>query len=550
MKNFINQRSDLVSQAIDGLLAVSDGRLQRFDDDAHARVVLRTDWDRNKVALISGGGSGHEPAHAGFVGKGMLTAAVCGDVFASPSVDAVLAAILAVTGEAGCLLIVKNYTGDRLNFGLAAEKAKARGVDVDVVIVGDDVAIPGIPQPRGVAGTLFVHKIAGHLAEQGKSLEEIAAAARDVIDRMATLGVSRDTCTVPGNVKVSRVPDGEVEIGLGIHGEPGIETRAFTGSGPLIEEICRRLTPALGESDERLAAMVNNLGGLSGLEMSVLMRDLAATPLAERIDWVVGPASLMTALDMPGFSISCLRMRDGDAVALTAPTEASAWPALQPLSNPTQVTAPIIETVAYQPSDGPQAKRIIETVAETCVVMEAEINALDTKVGDGDTGSTFAAAARAVQAISDDLPYSDGATLLRVLSDLKTRSMGGSSGVLLAIFLAAAADAFEHNPDWPSALAHGLEAMQQYGGASSGDRTMIDALEPAIEALRTGAPLKDVARAANDGAARTALMTQARAGRSAHVTEAALRGVMDPGAAAIGRMFSAIADQPAVSAAG
>ncbi|MEY2956204.1 MAG: hypothetical protein RL123_932, partial [Pseudomonadota bacterium] len=165
MKQFMNTRETLVTEAIDGMLRLGAGRLARLDGFPHIKVVVRTDWDRSKVALVSGGGSGHEPSHAGFVGRGMLTAAVCGEVFASPSVDAVLAGILAVTGKAGCLLIVKNYTGDRLNFGLAAERARARGLKVAMVIVDDDVALPDLPQARGVAGTLFVHKTAGALAE-------------------------------------------------------------------------------------------------------------------------------------------------------------------------------------------------------------------------------------------------------------------------------------------------------------------------------------------------------------------------------------------------
>ena len=156
MAQFINDKDATVTEAIDGLLQSSGGDLVRLDGYPHIRVVLRADWDKSKVALVSGGGSGHEPAHAGFVGAGMLTAAVCGDIFASPSVDAVLAGILAVTGPAGCLLIVKNYTGDRLNFGLAAERARAFGLKVNMVIVDDDIALPDLPQPRGVAGTLFV----------------------------------------------------------------------------------------------------------------------------------------------------------------------------------------------------------------------------------------------------------------------------------------------------------------------------------------------------------------------------------------------------------
>ena len=199
MAQFVNAKEALVTEAIDGLLAASGGKLMRLDGYPHIKVVYRSDWDRSKVALISGGGSGHEPAHAGFVGEGMLTAAVCGEVFASPSVEAVLAGILAVTGEPGCLLIVKNYTGDRLNFGLAAERARALGRKVEMVVVDDDIALPDLPQPRGVAGTLFVHKIAGAAAEAGESLEAVAGKARQVVSKVASIGKSLDTCTVPGS---------------------------------------------------------------------------------------------------------------------------------------------------------------------------------------------------------------------------------------------------------------------------------------------------------------------------------------------------------------
>ncbi len=208
MKQFINAKETLVTEAIDGTLRTSNGLLARLDGYPHIKVVVRADWDRSKVALVSGGGSGHEPSHAGFVGKGMLTAAVCGDVFASPSVDAVLAGILAVTGQAGCLLIVKNYTGDRLNFGLAAERARAFGLNVNMVVVDDDVALPDLSRARGVAGTLFVHKVAGALAESGAKLEAVTKAAQLVIDGVVSIGMSLDTCTVPGSIKEVRIPDG------------------------------------------------------------------------------------------------------------------------------------------------------------------------------------------------------------------------------------------------------------------------------------------------------------------------------------------------------
>ncbi|CAI5462267.1 unnamed protein product [Closterium sp. Yama58-4] len=220
-KKLINDPSDVVLEMIEGLVETYPN-LQYLDGFPDVKVVLRADVSRGtyeKVAIISGGGSGHEPAHAGFVGKGMLTAAVCGDVFASPSVNAVLMAIRAVTGPAGCLLIVKSYTGDRLNFGLAAEQAKEEGFKVDMVVVGDDCALPpprGIAGRRGLAGTVFVHKVAGAAAEEGKSLADVAAEARQVAGLVGTMGVGLSVCTVPGGFPSDRLPATKMELGLGI----------------------------------------------------------------------------------------------------------------------------------------------------------------------------------------------------------------------------------------------------------------------------------------------------------------------------------------------
>ena len=208
---FFNDRKQLVNEAIEGLIiSAPEGNLVRLDTDPAIRVVMRNDWDKSKVAVISGGGSGHEPAHAGFVGKGMLTAAVCGDLFASPSVDAVFSAIMAVTGEQGCLLIVKNYTGDRLNFGLAAEKAKSHGINVEMVIVADDISLPENRQPRGIAGTVLVHKIAGYAAEEGKSLSQVREIAQQTCDNLYSLGVAMQTCNLPDYTEERRIKAGQV----------------------------------------------------------------------------------------------------------------------------------------------------------------------------------------------------------------------------------------------------------------------------------------------------------------------------------------------------
>src|ERR1700710_2001950 len=223
MAHFIDARATLVNDAVDGLLAASGGRLARLDGDPGIRVVLRAELDTGKVAVVSGGGSGHEPAPAGFVAPGLLSAAVCGAVFASPSVDAVLAGILAVTGPAGCLLVIKNYAGYRLNFGLAAERARALGHKVETAIVSDDIALPDAKQPRGIAGTLFVHKVAGHAAEAGQPLEAVAACARRVAATAKSLGIAVSPCTIPGSPRSERLAEGQAELGLGIHGEPGVE---------------------------------------------------------------------------------------------------------------------------------------------------------------------------------------------------------------------------------------------------------------------------------------------------------------------------------------
>ena len=273
MKQFINERERIVTDAVDGIVRSSGGKLARLDGYPHIRVVVRSDWDKSKVALVSGGGSGHEPAHAGFVGEGMLTAAVCGDVFASPSVDAVLAGILAVTGPAGCLLIIKNYTGDRLNFGLAAERARAFGLDVSIVIVDDDIALPDLPQARGVAGTLFVHKIAGALAEAGADLATVTSAAEKVIGGTRSIGMSLDTCLIPGSPKDDRIPDGKAELGLGIHGEAGVEQVDFTTASAAMEEVAIKLGATMEEGPH--VALLNNLGGATVLEMSLLANELA-----------------------------------------------------------------------------------------------------------------------------------------------------------------------------------------------------------------------------------------------------------------------------------
>ncbi|MEY8120332.1 dihydroxyacetone kinase subunit DhaK [Falsihalocynthiibacter sp. BN13B15] len=534
MAQFINQRENAVTDAIDGVIRSSGGALARLDGYPHIRVVIRNDWGKSKVALVSGGGSGHEPAHAGFVGRGMLTAAVCGDVFASPSVDAVLAGILAVTGPAGCLLIVKNYTGDRLNFGLAAERARAFGLKVNMVIVDDDIALPDLAQPRGVAGTLFVHKIAGALAESGQPLEIITKAAERVVAGTKSLGMSLDTCTVPGSPKEDRIPLGKVELGLGIHGEAGVEQISYVDAKQSVAAIIEKLAPLLENKPH--VVLLNNLGGSSVLEMSVLANELANCSISKKLKFIVGPASMMTSLDMRGFSVSVYPVSPEEEELLKAPCTPAAWPGCMELKQIPLIELPDgLTPIQPVPSKHDETAEFLTKCCETLISAEADLNALDAKSGDGDTGSTLSGAARALIGALDRLPLADHTQLYRAIGQELSQTMGGSSGVLLAIFFTAAGDAVSSGLPMVEALKEGLKRMQHIGGAQVGDRTMVDALKPALDALSVG--IAPAAEAARKGAIHTSTIVKAKAGRAAYINAEQLQGHIDPGAEAVARLF-------------
>ncbi|WP_017347328.1 dihydroxyacetone kinase subunit DhaK [Pantoea sp. A4] len=540
---FYNTRASLVDEAIAGLLHSTPWHnLGRLDAGEAIRVVARNDWDKSRVALISGGGSGHEPAHAGFVGRGMLTAAVCGDIFASPSVDAVLTAIINVTGEAGCLLIVKNYTGDRLNFGLAAEKAKNLGIKVEMVLVQDDIALPENPQPRGIAGTVLVHKIAGHAAELGQSLAQVKQMAQRAADASATIGLAFSTCHLPGEPRDERVKPGHSELGLGIHGEPGVSTLATQNSREVIATMTHTLAANRPLGGQQLL-MLNNLGGVSQLELAQITHEILQTPLAQHVTHLLGPATLVGALDMKGISLTLLQLEEAFLAALEAPVEVVGWikpVALQPVAAlPAQK---VTSQLQITPSEHDATRQVVGLITAQLIALEQELNALDAKVGDGDTGSTFAAGARRIEQLAqqNQLPLADHAQLLALVGEELATVMGGSSGVLMSILFTAAGQALQQGEPLAQALQHGLEQMKHYGGAQPGHRTLVDALQPALVALVAGEPLAQAAAAAQRGAEATATMQSAKAGRSAYLSQHSLDGVKDPGAYAVEKVFAAL----------
>lgn len=538
MSNLIlNNKDSFVIDSIYGTLyAAKKENLTLLDFGNDIKVVARNDWKKDKVALICGGGSGHEPAHAGFVGKGMLTAAVCGDLFAAPSVDAVLNAIIHVTGDAGCLVIIKNYTGDRLNFGLAVEKAKEMGCKVDLIVVGDDISIPGNPQPRGIAGTLFVQKVAGYVAENGGSLEDVKQAAVDACAKTASIGVALTSCSLPGESN-DRIALGKAELGLGIHGEPGIETIDLPKAKELVSTMARKIVEA--KSIKENAIIINNLGGLSPIEMNIVIKEVMESELGQHTQLIV-TGSLVTAIDMKGFSISAIQLDEAIINALVADVEADAWPGMVARREvPITQCENLIAKKAFEPSYDEEVAQVLRKVCHSVIDIEAELNHLDSIVGDGDTGSTFAGGARKVltQLEDNQLPMQDNAKLLTAIADCLTSVMGGSSGVLLSIMFTAAGRDFEQNGSLAKAMQEGLAQMMAYGGAKPGDRTMIDALHPAFEAW-VSQGFNAAIEAAKAGAEATVNMKSAKAGRSSYLNSDSLSGTKDPGAYAVESVFS------------
>lgn len=533
----LNNKESFVIDSIEGTLYTAQhDNLTFLDFENDIKVVARNDWNKDKVALICGGGSGHEPAHAGFVGKGMLTAAVCGDLFAAPSVDAVLNAILHVTGDAGCLVIIKNYTGDRLNFGLAVEKAKEMGRNVDLIVVGDDISIPGNPQPRGIAGTLFVQKVAGYVAENAGSLEEVKQAAVDASEKTASIGVALTSCSLPGETN-DRIAQGKAELGLGIHGEAGIETIDLPAAKDLVTTMVNKILEAKPTTEN--AILLNNLGGLSPIEMNIVAKEVMESDLGKQAKFIVsGP--LMTAIDMKGFSISAIQLNDDITKALTFDVETEAWPgAVARREVPVTKCQNHIAKKEFEASHDEETAQVLSKVCHAIINIEGELNHLDSIVGDGDTGSTFAAGARKVlaQLEANNLPLQDKAKLLTIIADNLTSVMGGSSGVLLSIMFTAAGRDYELNGSLPKALQAGLQQMMAYGGAKPGDRTMIDALHPALIAWAEQGFEAGI-EAAKAGAESTVEMGNANAGRSSYLNSDSLSGTKDPGAFAVETVFT------------
>lgn len=328
MKKVINNAEQVVEEMLQGVALAHPEYVKRLEG---CSVLVRANGPvKGKVALVSGGGSGHEPSHGGYIGRGMLDGAVAGAVFTSPTPDQVYEAVKAVDGGSGVLLVIKNYTGDIMNFEMAAEMAEADGIKVAKVVVNDDVAVENSTWTtgrRGIAGTVFVHKIAGAKAEAGADLAEVQKTAEKVIANVRSMGMALSPCTVPAAGKPSfTLAENEVEIGMGIHGEPGTHRETIRTADETAEHLLHKILAdiALAAGDE-VAVMINGLGGTPLMELYVVNRQVAAM-LAEKNIKVVKTyvGNYMTSLEMAGFSITVLKLDNELKELLFAPADTPA----------------------------------------------------------------------------------------------------------------------------------------------------------------------------------------------------------------------------------
>ena len=327
MRKFINDVSQVENEMILGLVKAYPHQLRKLEC---GNVVVRQEKKDGRVALISGGGSGHEPAHGGFVGAGMLDAAVAGAVFTSPTPDQVYEGIKAIATEAGVLMVIKNYTGDVLNFEMAAEMAGMDGISVKQVVVNDDVAVKDslyTTGRRGVAGTIFVHKIAGAKAEAGGTLDEVQAVAQKVIDNVRTMGVAISPCTVPAAGKPGfELSEGEMEVGIGIHGEPGTHRESIRPANEIVDALLERILADIDYNGREVAVLVNGSGGTPLMELFLInnrVQDVLSAKGIKVYRTLVG--NHMTSIEMQGFSLTLLRLDDELKELLDAPANTPAW---------------------------------------------------------------------------------------------------------------------------------------------------------------------------------------------------------------------------------
>lgn len=575
MKKLINKPTEVVQEMCRGLVLANPGLAL----DTKYKIIHKKEIDRQKVTLISGGGSGHEPAHAGFVGKGMLDAAVCGDVFASPSQIQVYQAICKTASEKGTLLIIKNYSGDMMNFRNAAALAQEDGITVDYVKVDDDIAVQDSLYTvgrRGVAGTVFVHKIAGAAAENGMSLAQVKAIAEKTAANVKSIGFALTSCTVPAKgTPTFDIGPNEMEYGVGIHGEPGIRREPMASSAQLAQRMVAALSEELKlEKGQRIAVLINGFGATPLMELYLFHYDVVKELEKLGVTLVrsfVG--NYMTSIDMAGASISLLKLDDELEQLLNQPSQAPAFrvdgpvpPAEMPQESEVRADSPAnfgIETAREYAAvkDRLTLENVVymvDAMCESAIRNEVPFCELDSHAGDGDFGMSIAKGFRQLKRewhTIVSMENMDISSFLNACSLVIMEYCGGASGPIWGSAFRAAARSAKGKEtlsagDFAQVMQAAVQGIQATGersfgrGAVVGDKTLIDALVPCADAwtehAASGKSLEECfslgAQAAMVGAKSTEKIA-ARMGRAGTVGERSI-GYADAGAYGLAVIFA------------
>ncbi len=577
MKKIINNPSNVVSEMLAGLARANPAVVYLGEG---VEVIARREKKRGKVGLISGGGSGHEPAHAGYVGKGMLDAAVAGNVFASPSPDRIIEGIKAADSGAGVLMIIKNYSGDIMNFTMSGDMAALDGIKTDYVVVKDDVAVEDSTYStgrRGIAGTVFVHKIAGAAAESGKDLAGVKAAAEKTIANIRTMGMAMSSCILPGVGKPGfTLAEDEIEIGMGIHGEPGISREKMSTAKELAEKLLGKIFADTDIYDgAEVAVMVNGLGGTPLMELYILNNEVQKILEEKGIKcYKTFVGNYMTALEMAGASVTLLKLDDELKGYLDYPSEAPAFRVAGTIAGG-EAEAEAVEVKAAGHSAGEEAVatsapevdedstpfrltaqdyvNYINVTAKKIAENEEYVSALDAATGDGDHWANINMGFENLVAAGDEMRQMKICDVFKTIGMLMMSKIGGSSGVLYGgAYMNAARSCAGKETLTNRGLCRALDAMvtdmMARGKAEPGMKTMIDALYPAVQAykaaLEAGKGAKEtleaVKKAAIDGAEATRDMKCVK-GRASYQTNKGV-GHLDAGAVTMSYQIECLCD--------
>ncbi|MCC8029715.1 MAG: dihydroxyacetone kinase subunit DhaK [Lachnospiraceae bacterium] len=579
MKKIINKPETVVIEMCNGI-AMAHPEVEFIQK---YRIIKKKDINKNKVSLISGGGSGHEPAHAGFVGKGMLDAAVCGDVFASPSQIQVYRALQATASDKGTLMIIKNYSGDMMNFKNGAALAEEDGLTVDYVRVEDDIAVQDSLYTvgrRGVAGTVLVHKTAGAAAEKGMSLAEVKAAAQNAADNVRSIGFAFTSCTVPAAGKPTfEIADDEMEYGVGIHGEPGIKREKVITA----DELAQRMVDALAAEQQlaegsEVTVLINGFGA-SPLQELYLLNNAVAKVLDEKQIKVYRTfvGNYMTSIDMAGASVSFLKMNAQLKELIDAESDTPAFKVSGPVPGIPYVnmkdsseenkeidfvmdTDPAKAVVTNDQITLDNMVYIVDKMADVIIRNEVPFCELDAHAGDGDFGMSVAKGFKQLKREWNKIVTDESETIGAFLGAAGMVIMeycGGASGPIWgSAFRYAAKSAGDAAALSRSAFAAMLQAAvtgvqttgeRSFGrGAVVGDKTLIDALVPCADtwSANTDKPVGEIFKLAADAAVAGAAATAehvAHMGRAGTVGERSI-GYPDAGAYALGVIFTEITE--------